>query len=84
MKDQYKNILVAVDGSEQAYNAVREAIEITKRNDGKLWVLTVKETNRYYDTLDMSVTGTTALDKMASDILSKVTELVNGEVDLID
>ncbi|MCJ1977586.1 universal stress protein [Lactococcus paracarnosus] len=84
MKDQYKNILVAVDGSEQAYNAVREAIAITKRNDGKLWVLTVKETNRYYDTLDMSVTGTTALDKMASDILAKVTELVNGEVDLID
>ena len=39
MKKEYKNILVAVDGSEQAYNAVSEAVEITKRNKAKLQVL---------------------------------------------
>lgn len=82
MREQYKNVLVAVDGSEQAYYAVQEAIEIVKRNDGKLWVLTVKETNRYYDTLDMSVVGTTELDKMGSDILAKVNGLVNSQVEL--
>ena len=82
MREQYKNVLVAVDGSDQAYHAVQEAIEIVKRNDGKLWVLTVKETNRYYDTLDMSVVGTTELDKMGSDILAKVNELVNAQVEL--
>ena len=47
MHKQYKNILVAVDGSEQSYNAVYEAIETAKRNEAKLTALTVKEVNRY-------------------------------------
>lgn len=31
MKKEYKNILVAVDGSEQAYNAVSEAVGKSQR-----------------------------------------------------
>ncbi|MCL2112794.1 MAG: universal stress protein [Streptococcaceae bacterium] len=41
MVKQYKNILVAVDGSEQSYDAVREAINISKRNKARLKVLYV-------------------------------------------
>ncbi|MGG5316448.1 universal stress protein [Enterococcus sp. AZ072] len=41
MKEEYKNILVAVDGSEQAKKAFGEAIEVAKRNNSKLTVLSV-------------------------------------------
>lgn len=41
MVKQYENILVAVDGSEQSYDAVREAINISKRNRARLKVLYV-------------------------------------------
>ncbi|AYG00115.1 universal stress protein [Lactococcus allomyrinae] len=41
MVKQYKNILVAVDGSEQSYDAVREAINISKRNKARLKILYV-------------------------------------------
>lgn len=44
MKAIYQNILVAVDGSEQADNALKEAIEICKRNRGKLAILTTVDT----------------------------------------
>lgn len=41
MVEQYKNILVAVDGSEQSYDALREAIEIAQANDSQLKILYV-------------------------------------------
>ena len=41
MVEQYKNILVAVDGSEQAYDALREAIETAQANDSQLKILYV-------------------------------------------
>jgi nucleotide-binding universal stress UspA family protein len=51
MVDEYKNILVAVDGSEQSKKAFDEAINIAKRNKGKLTLTTVIDT--------ASFTGTT-------------------------
>ena len=81
MRKEYKNILVAVDGSEHAYNAVSEAVEITKRNKAKLQVLTVKETSRFYEAFEMSVIETDSLDKMAIDILKRVSEIVNEQVE---
>ena len=39
MVEQYKNILVAVDGSEQSYDALREAIETAQANDSQLKIL---------------------------------------------
>ena len=41
MVEQYKNILVAVDGSEQSYDALREAIETAQANDSQLKILYV-------------------------------------------
>ncbi|GCF93614.1 universal stress protein [Enterococcus florum] len=41
MQEEYKNILVAVDGSPQAEKAFTEAIEVAKRNQGKLTILSV-------------------------------------------
>ncbi|MCL2112793.1 MAG: universal stress protein [Streptococcaceae bacterium] len=82
MKKQYKNILVAVDGSEQAYNAVSEAAEVAKRNDGKLHILTVKDIGRYYGMAGRVVlTDTLELDKSAEEILDKASHLVTNEVE---
>lgn len=41
MVEQYKNILVAVDGSEQSYDALRGAIETAQANDSQLKILYV-------------------------------------------
>ncbi|MBV7390117.1 MULTISPECIES: universal stress protein [Enterococcus] len=41
MKTSYRNILVALDGSEQADNALLEAVETAKRNDTKLYLVSV-------------------------------------------
>lgn len=40
---KYSNILVAVDGSEQACIAIKEAVAIAKRNEAYLTVLTVSD-----------------------------------------
>ena len=78
MRKQYKNILVAVDGSEQSYNAIKEAVGVAKRNQGKLHILTVKDINRYYGLAGrMDLTGTPALDRIAKSILVKSCKLVN-------
>ena len=41
MVEEYKNILVAVDGSEQAYDALREAVDTAKLNHSHLKILYV-------------------------------------------
>lgn len=48
--DEYKNILVAVDGSEQSKKAFDEAINIAKRNKGKLTLATVIDTTSFSGT----------------------------------
>ena len=82
MKKQYKNILVAVDGSEQSYNAVGEATEIAKRNEAKLVILTVKDINRYYGMAGAGRIETPGLDRIAEDILVKAAKLVKNEVEV--
>ena len=82
MHKQYKNILVAVDGSEQSYNAVYEAIETAKRNGAKLTALTVKEVNRYYDEFDMSVVDTSKINAVAESILCQVDKLNTDGVEI--
>ena len=82
MHKQYKNILVAVDGSEQSYNAVYEAIETAKRNEAKLTALTVKEVNKYYDEFDMSVVDTSKINAVAESILCQVDKLNTDGVEI--
>ncbi|MDM7535835.1 universal stress protein [Lactococcus lactis] len=48
MAKQYKKILVPVDGSDQAYNAVREGVMLAQWSEAELIVLTVKDLVRYY------------------------------------
>ena len=43
MKESYKKILVAVDGSTSSTNAFNEALNVAERNDAKLFILTVVE-----------------------------------------
>ena len=43
MVDTYRNILVAIDGSEKAEKAFLEAITIAKRNQATLHILYVNE-----------------------------------------
>lgn len=45
MKDAYQKILVAVDSSDQARNAFLEAVEVTRRNQGELFLLAVADTS---------------------------------------
>src|SRR5699024_9773519 len=44
MRSDYKNILVPVDGSEQAEQSFKTAVEIAKRNNAKLHILYVVDT----------------------------------------
>lgn len=44
MRSDYKNILVPVDGSEQAEHSFKTAVEIAKRNNAKLHILYVVDT----------------------------------------
>ncbi|EOI00141.1 universal stress protein [Enterococcus haemoperoxidus ATCC BAA-382] len=56
MGESYKNILVAVDGSDQSEKAFQEAIKIAKRNDAALHVLSViEEMGNYFGELTMSM-----------------------------
>ncbi|MBO0446434.1 hypothetical protein IGJ55_002635 [Enterococcus sp. AZ170] len=56
MEESYKNILVAVDGSDQADKAFQEAIKIAKRNGAALHILSViEEMGNYFGELTMSM-----------------------------
>lgn len=82
MKKEYKNIMVAVDGSEQSYNAVQEAVEVTKRNGGKLQIVTVKDNKRYYGMAGAGFVETPGLDQMAQEILNEASRLVGDKVEV--
>lgn len=47
MSLSYHNIIVAIDGSEEAEWALKKAVEITKRNDAKLHLVHVLEIRTY-------------------------------------
>lgn len=56
MEETYKNILVAVDGSEQSEKALQEAIKIAKRNGATLNILSViEEIGNYFGELTLSM-----------------------------
>ncbi|MGX7131314.1 universal stress protein [Enterococcus songbeiensis] len=55
----YKNILVGIDGSEQAKEAFRKAIEVARRNEGKVYVANVIDQQLYtmmgYSSLNQNI-----------------------------
>ncbi len=80
MEKQYHNILVALDGSEQSYNAVHEAITLAKSNNAKLHVLTVKDMEHRYGMTGFGIVENPEIDMMAQDILKKAAEIIGDEV----
>ena len=48
MSKNYKKILVAIDGSEQAEEALKEAIVLAKRDNSQLFVLHATDKNSIY------------------------------------
>lgn len=80
MKETYKKILVAVDGSEQSYSAVREAIAIAERNKTSLFVLQIKDETRLGGTPYALPLNLQALDEESEKILNKVSQIIGKKV----
>ncbi len=68
---QYKNILVGVDGSNEAEWAFQKAIEIAKRNDSKLSLLHVIDTRSFaaVESYDRKIAD--RAERFAHDLLKK-------------
>ncbi|MEY8457998.1 universal stress protein [Lactococcus ileimucosae] len=81
MDKYYKNILVPVDGSEQSYKAVDEAVRIARLNQAKLHVLTVKDLNKYYGAVHKGILETPGLDQLAKDILANCADIIREQVE---
>lgn len=47
MREMYKNILVGLDGSPQAENALKEAVEAAKRNQARLFLIQIIDDSQY-------------------------------------
>jgi nucleotide-binding universal stress UspA family protein len=58
---EYKNILVAVDGSKESEHALRKAIQVTKRNNASLHIVHILETKTY---AEMDACKTIVTDRM--------------------
>ena len=71
---EYKNLLVGVDGSEQSKMAVQKAIDIAKRNNAKLHLLSIVNGERYPNT---STVGYGFVDR---DIYKKATDEMTKEL----
>ncbi|HLQ75287.1 MAG TPA: universal stress protein [Alloiococcus sp.] len=71
MIQEYKNILVAIDGSESANLAFKKAIAIAKRNNAKLYIVHVVDTRAFqpYESFDKGVTD--SVKDEATNILTK-------------
>lgn len=74
MVQEYKNVLVAIDGSEGANLAFKKAASIAKRNDAKLYIVHVVDTRAFqpYESFDKGVTD--SIKDEATNILSKCEE----------
>lgn len=66
----YKNILVPVDGSKEAESALKQAIDITKRNHAKLNILHVIDTRAFQNVADFK----TAMVEEVADTAKKTME----------
>ncbi len=62
---QYRNILVGIDGSEQAQQAFEKAVEVARRNNGKVYVANV---------IDQQVTAIMGYSGLNQNIIDQETE----------
>jgi nucleotide-binding universal stress UspA family protein len=80
MKEKYKDILVALDGSEQSFNALEEAVEVARRNNGKLHVITVKDTQGVYGVVGPTTFELADTDFIAQKIIRDATKIIDDLV----
>lgn len=71
MGNEYKNILVAVDGSDQAFEALKEAIEVVKRNNAKLFLITAINFSPWSTDAQVMQLLLSESEKSAKDIVTK-------------
>ena len=81
MRDEYKKILVAVDGSDQSKEAIHEAVAIAKRNKTSLFVLHVKDETRLRGTPYALAINLDDLETESKEIIAEVEVLINDEVE---
>lgn len=67
----YKNILVAVDGSQEAEWAFKKAIEIAKRNDAKLLLAHIIDTRTFATVEAYDRTIAERADRFATELMEK-------------
>lgn len=80
MVSKYKKIVVAIDGSEQSEEAVKEAVAIAKRNETSLEILTVSDVT-IFDTEAHNISYLLEqADITAKHILNKAEEIISNEV----
>lgn len=81
MREKYKNILVAVDGSEQSDKAVREAVKIAARNETSLFVLNVKDDVRLYGSAYGVPLILENLEEQSQAIIERASEIIKKQVE---
>ena len=74
MKDVYKKILVPVDGSNQAMNALHEAIAVAKRNEAELFILNVKDETRLRGTSIALAMSLDEIEEESKQIIKNLTK----------
>ena len=74
MKDVYKNILVPVDDSNQAMNALHEAIAVAKRNEAELFILNVKDETRLRGTSIALAMSLEEIEEESKQIINNLTK----------
>lgn len=89
MVDVYNKILVAIDGSEQSFEALKKAIEASIKNEAKLFLITVINTSSWSTDAQIYQLLLSESKNMGEDTISKAkkqipkdieyhTELLNG------
>lgn len=69
MSLNYKNILIAIDGSKEAERAFKKALAIAKINDAKLWITHVIDTRSYATVEAYDRTVAERAEEFANDLL---------------
>ncbi|HLR70536.1 MAG TPA: universal stress protein, partial [Pseudogracilibacillus sp.] len=84
---EYKNVVIAVDGSKASEKAFNKSVEIAKRNDAKLIVAHIVDTRTFATAEAYDKSLSERAEKYARDLLNEYVENANEagvkEVDLV-
>lgn len=79
----HKKILHGLDGSESAYKALREAIDLSRRYGAELHTISVEEMPRYPGTISEVVGEKVTANAVYSEVIARAREIAKQEgVDL--